>query len=333
MKSSPPRLKLIAEFCQNHNGDFEVVRRMIGAAAAHGATYAKIQTIFAEEIAYRPQFEQGLIEGGVTLSIKRPYQPEYDRLKKLELSYDQARRFVALCREAGLEPLTTCFTRAQVVPLSEIGFRAIKVASYDCASFPMLRELRARFPRLIVSTGATYDDEIRHAADILAGSDFAFLHCVTLYPTPIEQSHLARIRWLRELAPEVGYSDHSLVVRDGVIASKIAIYLGAEIIERHFTILPASETRDGPVSITPEMLADLVEFARLDAEAQTKELDRLRPDWRSAIGTAQRTLSDQELLNRDYYRGRFASRRPESRDGKRMIFNWEEVPLTSSAEG
>jgi sialic acid synthase SpsE len=324
---SDRRVKLIAEFCQNHNGKFDVLSRMVDAAAANGATHAKIQTIFADEVAYRPQFEQGLVDGEVTLSIKRPYQPEYDRLKSLEIDYDQARRFIALCRDAGLEPMTTCFTRAQVRPLSELGFREIKVASYDCASFPLLRELKQKFARLVVSTGATYDDEVRHAADVLRGSDFAFLHCVTIYPTPLNQIHAARMKWLRQLAPEVGFSDHTLVARDGLTAAKVAIHQGATIVERHFSVLPANETRDGPVSITPQMLAELAAFAALDPDAQVADLDSANPTWRTAIGTADRKLSEQELLNRDYYRGRFASRRPESRNGRRMIFNWEEVPL------
>jgi N,N'-diacetyllegionaminate synthase len=201
--------------------------------------------------------------------------------------------------------------------------------SRPCASFPLLRELKQKFARLVVSTGATYDDEVRHAADVLHGSDFAFLHCVTIYPTPLDQIHTARMQWLRELAPEVGFSDHTLVARDGLTAAKVAIHQGATIVERHFTILPANETRDGPVSITPQMLAELGAFASLDPDAQVADLDRANPAWRVAIGTADRKLSEQELLNRDYYRGRFASRRPESHNGRRMIFNWEDVPLPS----
>ncbi len=137
------------------------------------------------------------------------------------------------------------------------------------------------------------------------------------------------MQWLRKLAPEVGFSDHTLVARDGLIAAKVAIHQGATIVERHFTILPANETRDGPVSITPQMLAELAAFAALDQDSQVADLDRANPAWRAAIGTADRKLSEQELLNRDYYRGRFASRRPESHNGRRMIFNWEEVPLPS----
>jgi len=322
-------VEIIAEFCQNHNGSFDLLARMVEAAAKAGASHGKIQAIFADEVAFRPQFEQGLVENGVMLSIKRPYQPEYDRLKELEIDYDQTGKFVQLCKDAGIKPMTTCFTRAQVEPLSQCGFQEIKVASYDCASFPMIRELKVKFPRVVVSTGATYDDEVRHTAGILKGHDFAMLHCVTLYPTPLSQVHMARMDWLRGLTPQVGYSDHSAVAQDmQMVGSKVAIHRGATVVERHFTILPASETRDGPVSITADMLADLVRFAALEPFSQEAELDKADANWRAAIGEGNRKLSDQELLNRDYYRGRFASCRPESQAGRRMIFNWEDVPLS-----
>ncbi len=319
-------VQIIAEFCQNHNGDFEILARMVDAAASNGATHGKMQTIFADEVAFRPQFEEGLEQDGAILSIKRPYKAEYDRLKGLEITYEQSREFVALCRDAGLVPITTCFTRAQVQPLAEI-FDCIKVASYDCASFPMLRELSARFGEVLVSTGATFDDEIEHAARVLDGANFAFLHCVTIYPTPLDQMHLSRMDYLRTLAPRVGFSDHSLVERDGVVAAKAALALGAEVIERHFTILPADQTRDGRVSITPELLGEIAAFAALAPEERKEALDRDVPGWRVSVGEARRRLSHGELLNRDYYRGRFASRRAESQGGRSMIFNWEETPI------
>ena len=245
MSSSTKSIALIAEFCQNHNGDFDLLARMVEAAAKNGATHGKIQTIYANDLSFRPEFEQGLEVDGETLCIQRPYRAEYDRLKGLEISEAETREFIRICRDSGLIPITTCFNRSQVDPLSALGFDVIKVASYDCASFPMLRELAAKFDALFISTGATYDSEIEHAAQLLADTDFGFLHCVTIYPTPLEEMHLARMDYLRTLAPRVGFSDHSLVSRDGVMASKAALHLGAEIIERHFTILEADQTRDG----------------------------------------------------------------------------------------
>lgn len=321
------KVDVIAEFCQNHNGDFDTLARMVAAAAGSGATYGKVQTIFAEEVAYRPQFEEGLTVDGVVKSIKRPYRPEYERLKKLELSLESTQRFIALCKDHGLIPMTTCFTRRWVRPLKDIGFKRIKVASYDCASFPLLRELADTFEEVIVSTGATFDDEIETASEILKGKNFAFLHCVTLYPTPPSEAHLARMEYLRSFVPRVGYSDHSLVARDGLVTSLAAVHLGAQLIERHFTILPADQTRDGPVSVNPEQLRRIVEFARKDPADRLRELDKDCPEWRQAIGNARRDLSDAELLNRDYYRGRFATPRPGSVDGTRMIFNWEATRL------
>jgi len=319
--------QIIAEFCQNHNGNMDLLARMVEAAAKSGATHGKMQTILADNIAYRPQFEEGLVVEGETKSIKRPYAAEYERIKGLEVSQEDTLKFVDLCLQNGLVPMTTCFARAHAGDISQAGFKSVKVASYDCASFPMLRELAILFEEIVVSTGATFDDEVLQAASILKDKPFAFLHCVTLYPTPLEQMHLQRMQWLRSLAPRVGFSDHSLVARDGLIAAKAALTVGADIIERHFTILGPTESRDGPVSITPQHLAELASFAALDPIERIQHMDADHPGWKVMLGQQRRMLSDQELLNRDYYRGRFASPRPESKLGTRMIFNWEEIPI------
>ena len=319
--------RLIAEFCQNHNGDFHLLAKMVKAAARAGATHGKMQTIYANTLTYRPQFEEGLVQNGITKSIKRPYAQEYERLKRLEISDEETIHFIELCHDNGLVPMTTCFVRAHLDRLASLGFCSIKVASYDCASFPFLRELATRFDEIVVSTGATYNDEVMHAADFLRGTNFAMLHCVTLYPTPLDEMHMARMKWLQELAPTVGYSDHSLVSETGLIASKAALAFGAELIERHFTLLPADETRDGPVSINAEQLRELADFSQLSIKERCSSLDHEYPEWKIVIGKKNRKLSDAELLNRDYYRGRFASPREESASGMRMVNNWEEVPL------
>ena len=321
-------MKFIAELCQNHNGDFDTVRRMIDAAAEGGASHVKIQHIYVRNLVYRPEFEEGLEQNGVTKAIRRPWQVEYDRLKGLELSEDECVRFVEHAESAGLVPMTTCFARGDVERIVRQGFRTVKVASYDCASLPMLRELAARFDYLYVSTGATFDDELRHAADVLRrhAKGYSFLHCVTQYPTPLEAMHLNRITWLRQFVDEVGFSDHSLVSRDGVIAAKAAIACGAEVVERHFTISDPSETKDGPVSISRDDIRTLVDFALLSKEDQHAHLSEVHPGWERMLGLAERWLSETELLNRDYYRGRFATPRREGAHRlAEMVLNWEET--------
>ncbi len=322
---------LIAECCQNHNGSRETLKRMIHEAAAAGADYVKIQAIRSREVAFRERFENGSkADDGTVRVIQRPYRAEVDRLAKLDLSLDDEAWFVDECARAGVASMTTVFTRAGLREIAGMGYQAVKVASYDCASAPLLRELTAAFSTLVVSTGASFDSEIERAADILigAGSKFTFLHAVTIYPTPMHELHLRRMAWLRRFTPRVGLSDHTAPAKDGLWASKIALGLGARCIERHYTVLGPAETRDGPVSITPAQLADLRAFADLPRPERMARLHAEYPGWEVALGQSERALSHAELLNRDYYAGRFASK-----VGGRDVFNWEDVDLDAVARG
>lgn len=311
--------QIIAECCQNHNGSREILKRMIHQAVEAGADYVKIQAIRSGELTFRERFENGITdENGKTIAIKRPYQPEYDRLSKLDLTPDDEFFFVEESKRAGIKSMITIFTWKGIDEIKPVGFDAIKVASYDCASFPFLIELVKNFPLLYVSTGATYDHEIEKAAEILAAVDFYFLHCVTIYPTPLDQLHFNRFNYLKKFSRKVGFSDHTKISDTGLIASKIALALGAACIERHYTVLERSETKDGPVSIDPLQLKELTGFARLDKQQMMENIEREFPDWKVALGNETRELSDAELLNRDYYRGRFASK-----INGNVLYNWE----------
>jgi N,N'-diacetyllegionaminate synthase len=314
-------MKLIAEFCQNHNGDFDILRRMVDAAAEGGATHTKIQTIFADDLSFRTEFEEGSVDKeGRILVIKRPYQAEYDRLKGLELSYEQHRIFVEKCRAVGLEPLTTAFNITCIPGICDLGWRSVKVASYDCGSIPLIEALSHNFEELIISTGASFDKEIEDTTRFLKaqGTKYTLLHCVTIYPTPLSDMHLNRISYLREFSSSVGLSDHSLTAKDGVKADLVAIHMGADTIERHFTVLSEDQTRDGKVSITKDHLRQMADFVAMDHDEQKIYLDKFVPEHAIMMGQRSRPLSDAEMLNRAYYRGRFCNKV----EG-RQVFNWD----------
>ncbi len=310
--------KIIAEFCQNHRGNLDTLKEMVRAAAEAGADYAKIQSMRADDLVYRERFEEGRVIDGKPYAIKRPYKDEYQRLKPMDLSDEAHGTFIDECKSAGIAPLTTVFSRSRIPFLAGRPWREIKVASYDCASYPMIRELAERFDHLFISTGATYDDELEKTAKILKGRSFTFLHCVTVYPTPLDRMNLARLGYLRKLAKSVGFSDHSLVERDGLKASIAALYHGADFIERHFTIMDKALTRDGPVSVNPAQLKELVAYAKM-GKSELEEQARKIPELEAMKGKKYPGLSPEEVLNRDYYRGRFASRVKGV-----VVFNWEE---------
>lgn len=313
-------MKIIAEFCQNHNGDKRILEEMIAIVNEIGVSHAKIQNIYADNLTYRPQFENGIEINGEVLSIKRPYEQEYNRLKKLELNNDLVNLFVEKCEE--VIPMTTCFFRSDIQNIINQGFKSVKVASYDCGSHSMINELKGNFNEIIISTGASFDDEIIKTAKILNGSNFTFLHAITKYPTELKDMHLNRMNFLSSFTNNFGFSDHTNSIINGNLSSMVAIYIGAKCIERHFTILPKDNTRDGKVSVNPEELIELLNFSKLNKEQQLEIILSKSNNWKILLGDMKRTLSKEELLNRDYYRGRFASIRNDN-DKSHMVYNYE----------
>ena len=316
--------KIIVEVCQNHNGDRSLLKEMIHAAKENGADIIKGQIIFSQDLAPRDRFDEGHEENnGVRKTIRRPYAAERERLAALDLTEDDYRFFVEEVRSVGAIPMMTVFSRNRVPLAARLpwgGERYTKIASYDCASVPLISDVADHFDTLIVSTGATFDDEIQKTAVLLKEKNkkFALLHCVTSYPNTLSMANLNRMQWLRQFAPEVGWSDHTLVARDGIKAAKTALMLGADYIERHFTILPADKTKDGPVSINPMLLRELSDFAKLPKEEQRAIVAKEIPDWEIMRGHEQREMTHTEMLNRDYYRGRFASL-----VNNEWVYNWE----------
>ena len=319
----------MAELCQNHLGKEKYVDNMLEQCARSGAYIVKLQCIYSKNLAFRPEFENGLKKGKSVLAIRRPYLNEFKRLAKLELPLSYYKKFIKRCRLFNVEPMITCFTREDIKKIYDLGFKYVKIASYDCASFPMINELN-KFKKIFISTGATFDDEIENTSKICKRLkyDAIFLHCVTIYPTQPKDFNLARIKYLKKFSKRVGYSDHSLSNNKFKnYASLAAIYFGAQYLERHITILDHEKTKDGLVSIKPEDILEIKMFSKLNKTDQLSYLkDKYRIDIKIVQGKTNRKLTHEELLNRNYYRGRFCSKinvNNQSRD----LFNWEEAPI------
>ena len=104
----------------------------------------------------------------------------------------------------------------------------------------------------------------------------------------------------------MGWSDHTLFERDRHAASLTSLLLGASTIERHFTVLKKTKTKDGPVSINFKEAKELAEYIKYDKKKILQILnDEYKKKWKLCIGKGNKPQSF-ELLNREYYRGRFA---------------------------
>jgi sialic acid synthase SpsE len=310
-------INIIAEFCQNHLGDNDLLEQMVISAKKNGASHAKIQGLYSNEITKRIQFESE------NNTVYRPYEKEVARLQKLDLSFKVEKWFVKICREIGITPMITVFTHRGVERAKLAGFKSIKIASYDCGSKPIIRKVIAFAEELVISTGATYWQEVSNTVELinqlkLKDQKLALLHARTIYPTKISELGLLRMNALSVFGFKIGYSDHTKPEESHLFASKLAILLGAEYVERHFTILSRESTKDGPISITPMELLELKKFTEKSKEDQLLELASI--DLLSALKCNSIEPTEAELINREYYRGRVAS----VHRGKH-VYSWEEL--------
>ncbi len=319
------KVNLIAELCQNHYGDLSIVEEMIHAAKENGADFVKIQSMRSKDLNYRERFEKGLIEGGFMNCKKRPFNQEYQRLKNLDLTYEDHFKFLELCKKYKIKPMTTIFTRNRVNLIKKMNLEYLKISSFDCSSHAMIRDIVVKVKsKLIVSTGGAYDREIINTANILKSikRKFTLLHCISIYPTIPEVASLLRIKFLKKLSSSVGFSDHSNPDIYSYDLSALSKTLGTTWIERHFTILKKNATKDGVVSVDPSQLKELREALDLP---NSQILNYIKKKYKKSelakiLGSSDRELTNEEMLNRDYYQGRFVSK---TKSGK-IVYNWDD---------
>lgn len=319
------KINLIAELCQNHKGDFSIVEEMIHAAKENGADYAKIQSMRSKDLNYRARFEKGLVEGGVVKCKKRSFKKEYQRLKKLDLTVDEHFKFLELCKKYKIKPMSTIFSRNRINLIKKMKLEYLKVSSFDCSSHTMIEDIISKLKsNLIVSTGAATDSEIIKTVNILKANKkkFILLHCISIYPTTPNVASLLRINFLKKLSDNVGFSDHSNPDIYSYDLSAMSKTLGATWIERHFTILKKDATKDGVVSVNPAQLKDLRKTLDLP---NNQILDYMKKKYgksglKKILGTENRELTHEEMLNRDYYQGRFISKTKSNK----IVYNWDE---------
>ena len=269
----PREVKIIAEAASNHGGDLALAKEMIGVAAQIGVDYIKFQSWQASTLRDKEQ------------------DPQYEWFRRAELSDEAHSELIAECSRRGIAFLTTCFDVKRVPFLRNLGLKVVKVGSADAASYAMLEQLaNAGFDHLIVSTGMTSGTELKKTAKVLDGIGFTLLHCVSLYPCPLDKVNLNRMETLRRFTPSVGYSDHCI----GVEAVKLAIARGASYVEKHFSLGEGGGCRQSPWDASPAEMEEIVHFAE---------------DCSTMLGSGAVDPVGEELESRRRFLGRWGDNR------------------------
>lgn len=286
------KIFIIAEAGVNHNGSIELAKKLIDAAVEAGADAVKFQTFKAESIiskfAPKADYQKKNTEHNESL---------LDMLKKLELSYKDFKDLKKYCDNKGIMFLSTPFDLDSALFLKNIGLEIFKIPSGEITNYLLLREIGSYGKNVILSSGMADLGEIEDAIDVLVDfgtsrRNITVLHCNTEYPTPYKDVNLkAMITIKKAFNIKVGYSDHT----HGIEIPIASVAMGAEIIEKHFTIDNKLEGPDHKASLEPEELKAMVDAIR---------------NIEKAMGDGVKKPSKSELKNKDIVRKSIVAKKP-----------------------
>lgn len=248
---------IIAEAGVNHNGKLDLALKLCDAAKDAGVDAVKFQTWKTENIV-----TASARQAAYQTANTGKEESQYDMLKNLELSYDHFRCIQDYCKKIGIDFLSTPDEEESLQFLVSLGLPFIKVGSGEVTNIPYLRKIGACKKPVILSTGMSTLAQVANAYDTLlkaGAAEVSLLHCTTNYPCPMDEVNLQAMVTLRNAFKcKVGYSDHTMGTEIPVAAAA----LGAEIIEKHFTL---DRTMDGPdhkASLEPAELRLMVQQIR-----------------------------------------------------------------------
>ena len=276
---------IVAEAGLNHNGNLDIAEKLIDAAAEAGCDAVKFQTYrSANRISSRVKkvrYAETVIGTEETL---------LETFERLELSPEDHVRLFKYARGKGIEIFSTPFDFESVDLLESLDAPFYKVASFDLVNTPLLRRLAATGKPLILSTGMSTLGDIEEALDAVrseGNSNVILLHCVSAYPAAPEDMNLNAIRTMKQaFGVPVGLSDHTL----GVMVSQIALAVGADIVERHFTMDRTLEGPDHILSSEPEEMRMLVRCASLIDRVLGDGVKAIRGPEYDTINTQRKSL-------------------------------------------
>ena len=266
---------VVAEVNSSHNGNPETAKKMIDAAIAAGCDCVKFQSWSAESLYSRTYYKQNPI-------AKR-------FVDKFSISPETLKEMAVYCKEGGIAFSSTPYSKEEVDFLAEECDAAfIKISSMEVNNSEYLEYIAGKGLPVVLSTGMADFDEVSRAVHTLEDSgnnNIVILHCVSVYPTPLEKVNLNNILGLRKMFPNhpVGFSDHTI----GDEAAVAATVLGAAVLEKHITLDSSKIGMDNQMAMEPEPLKSLVR------KCKTIHL---------AMGTEERYLCQEEIKQRDNMR-------------------------------
>jgi pseudaminic acid synthase len=262
--STSNRPFFIAEMSGNHNQSLERALKIVEAAAAAGADALKIQTYTPDTMTLDLKINEFFIKEKSSLWHGRSL---YDLYKEAMTPWEWHEPIQKKCHELGMEFFSTPFDSTSVAFLEKLGAPFYKIASFENTDLPLIKLVAQTGKPIIISTGMATNEELVEAVACVrstSNSDIALLKCTSSYPAPFSDANLVTIRDLASTFDVVsGLSDHTM----GIELPIAAVALGAQIIEKHFTLSRKDGGVDSAFSLEPDEFKQMIRSCSNAAQA------------------------------------------------------------------
>lgn len=260
---------IIAEIGINHNGSLDLAKKMIDEAVIAGCDAVKFQKRTVSKV-YTPE----------ELDIYRPnYYGSTNRDLKLglELSYEDYCEIDEYCKTKSIMWFASCWDKDSVDFIEQFDVPCHKIASALLTDDSFLAKIKKTNKPVLLSTGMSTMDEIRHAVKVLGEENLVLFHCTSTYPNLHNEINLKVIEKLKEeFTCPIGYSGHE----KGLLPSVLSVQLGASSVERHITVDRTLWGSDQAASLEPEGLRRMVRDIR---------------EVKTILGNGEKVVYDSEI--------------------------------------
>jgi N-acetylneuraminate synthase/N,N'-diacetyllegionaminate synthase len=251
------KVYIIAEAGVNHNGSLHLALNLVDQAKASGADCIKFQTFKADQIVTKES-----PKAAYQLQVTDKKESQFDMLKKLELGFGDYKALLKRCQELEIDFLSTPYNKEDADFLNELNVTGFKIASGQLTELPFLKYVAGKMKTMIISTGMATLSDVFDAVEAIrsvGNRDIIVLQCTTNYPSRIEDANLLAMKSIKNACKvRVGYSDHV----ENNFACFASVSLGAEVVEKHFTLDKSMAGPDHSSSLNPIEFKDLVNGIR-----------------------------------------------------------------------
>ena len=270
---------IIAEAGLNHNGSFEIAKQLIDVAHDAGVDAVKFQKRTVSKLATQD-----------ILDAQDNRFPEFGNTYReirehLEFNLEQYIDLKHYSESKGIDFMVTAFDENAVDFLLKVGVENFKLASHSLTNYDLLKYLAKHKKPTTLSTGMAELEEIDRAVEIFTSCNapLSLMHCVSAYPTPLDECNIKMMNNLKQrYGLTTGYSGHEI----GYLPSVVAVAMGAQLIERHYTLDKSMTGFDHKISLDSDELASMVKDIRLVNQMQ---------------GTGEKYVSETEWITRKKY--------------------------------